>query len=58
MEQLLTKKQVADLLGVSTITIDNYVKRGLVKIKIGKLARFKEGDVKAYIESKGENNDD
>lgn len=48
---LMTKKEVSLYLGVSEGTINNYVKRGLKKIKItDRMVRFKKSDVDAFVD--------
>jgi len=50
MKDIMTKKELAEFYSVSTTTVDNWVKRGLVKTKIGKLTRFKKEDIEKYME--------
>ena len=57
MKDLMTKKEVAEYYHVSVCTVDNWVKRGLVKTKIGKLARYKKEDLEKFVESQGVKND-
>jgi excisionase family DNA binding protein len=51
METLLDKKQLADLLRVSVKTIDLWLSRniGPKPYRIGRLVRFKQMDVEAFI---------
>jgi excisionase family DNA binding protein len=51
-EQLMTKKEVAEYIGVNSLTtIDNYVKQGLPKIQITKRkVRFNRKDVTDFLE--------
>lgn len=49
-EQLLSKKQVAARLGVSTRTVDRIVTTGdLTPIRVRRQIRFTEADLDAYI---------
>ena len=49
--QLLTKIQVAELLNVTSRTVDCWMKRGLLPYyKIGRAVRFKSGDVLNHLE--------
>lgn len=49
MKDIMTKKELASYYSVSTTTVDNWVNRGLVKTKIGKLTRFKKEDIERFI---------
>ncbi len=50
-EQLLTRQEVADFVGVSTKTISRWQKKGwLPVIRIGKLIRYKPTDVKKLFD--------
>jgi len=52
IERMLTVKQVMEILNVSRITIHRAVKRGELKAyKFGAALRFKESDIKAFIEA-------
>ncbi len=51
-ENLMSKKEVAEYLSVSTKTIERLVQRGeLPQYKIGKTVRYKKEDVEKYLES-------
>ena len=44
-------KEVAEILGISTTTVHNYVKNGTLKaVKIGGLWHVKEAVIKAYLD--------
>lgn len=51
--ELLTTKQLAELIGVSPITLANerYLKRGFPYIKIGNRVRYRKDDVIATLEA-------
>ena len=51
-KRLLDQKEVAEMLGVSTKTLEcwRWKKKGPRFIKIGRLARYMDCDVLAYIE--------
>jgi len=50
MEQLLTRKEVADALCVSSRTVARICNKGLLPfVKIGSQIRFRAQDVDAYI---------
>jgi excisionase family DNA binding protein len=49
--ELLTRKQVADLLGISLVTLHDWTKRGIVPaLRIGTRIRFKQVDVMAALQ--------
>jgi excisionase family DNA binding protein len=52
METLIDKRQLAEQLSVSVKTIDLWVSRGKGPrpVRIGKLVRFKQSDVEAFIQ--------
>lgn len=51
MTELLTSKEVASILKVTTRSISNYVKNGQLKaVRIGKVLRFEVSEVEAFIE--------
>lgn len=52
MENLLNKRQVAELLQISAKTLDLWAQKsqGPKSIRIGRLVRFKKSDVAAFIE--------
>lgn len=54
-ERLLNQKEVADILGVSPKTLEywRWKQVGPKFCKIGKLARYKESDVRSYIDEIG-----
>jgi excisionase family DNA binding protein len=50
IEKLYTKKEVAELLSLTTRTIENLMKSGeLPFVKVANRVRFKESDIKALI---------
>ena len=52
MENLLTAKQVAELLEVKISTVYDWVSRGVIPyVKLGRLIRFKKPDVFRWVES-------
>ena len=51
-DNLLTKSQVSDLLGLSVITIAAWLRAGrLPGIKVGRAWRIRQSDLNAYIAS-------
>jgi excisionase family DNA binding protein len=49
-DQLMTKKEAAELLNISQSTIDNYRKSGVLEaIKIGKAVRFRRKELHAIL---------
>lgn len=56
MENLLNKKQVAELLNISVKTLDLWVAQARAPrhIKIGRLVRFKQADVENFIQELSE----
>lgn len=49
-DQLMTKKEAAELLNISQSTIDNYRKSGVLEaIKIGKAVRFRRKELQAIL---------
>jgi len=51
-EELLTTSQVADLLGISRVTLHKYKTRGIVKsYRLGSRVRFKKSEILAGMES-------
>lgn len=55
MEKLLSRKEAAELLGVSPATLAVWQSTGryaLPCVKCGSLARYKVGDLEAFIESR------
>jgi excisionase family DNA binding protein len=51
MEPLLRRRDVAELLGVSVRTVNRLAERGeLDVVRIGRGARFRADDVRAFIE--------
>ncbi|WP_406438949.1 helix-turn-helix domain-containing protein [Streptomyces sp. NBC_01613] len=53
--RLLTPAEVADWLKVSEVTVKNrYRKWGLKAQKVGRLLRFRERDIVAYLDSRYE----
>ncbi len=51
MKDLMTKKELADYLNVSTRTVDNYVASGkLTKSKRGRSTVFKKENIERYKE--------
>lgn len=54
-ERLMTKTDVARLLGLSTRTVQSLVRRGdLIPTRIGRLVRFTPAAVQAFIHSNTE----
>lgn len=53
MENLLDKKQVAELLKISVKTLDLWLSqmRGPKPIRLGRLVRFSQSDVQAFIQN-------
>lgn len=52
-KKLLTRKQVADLLGIKVATLEVWASTGrysLPYVKVGRLARYRECDVEELIE--------
>ena len=50
MAKLMTKKQVADLFGISERTVDRWRHEGAITaIKVGSIVRFREEVVEAAI---------
>lgn len=50
-DNLMTQRDVADRLGVSTRTVRNYVKRGwLPQVQLGRTVRYERRDVDALIQ--------
>ena len=46
-----TIKEVAEILGISTTTVNNYIKNGTLKaVKIGGLWHITEFNIKAYLD--------
>lgn len=53
VEKMFSKKEVAELLGVTTRTIDNYLSSGIIQgIQIGNRWRFPESEIER-IQSEG-----
>ncbi len=55
MTKLLTPEQTAERLGVLTTTLDVWrstQRYRLPYVKVGRLVRYREGDVEAFIESR------
>lgn len=52
MEKLLNTKEVCEILGVSLRSLYRYINSGMLKaVKVGKVWRFKEEDIKEFINS-------
>lgn len=52
-KMLLNIKEIAAALGVSTATVNKWKKgEGLPHIKVGKSVRFREADVRAWLDTK------
>jgi excisionase family DNA binding protein len=50
-EKFHNVKEAAEILGISTTTVHNYVKNGTLKaVKIGGLWHVKEAVIKAYLD--------
>jgi excisionase family DNA binding protein len=55
MQRLLTTRQVAELLGVTPLTVQRLRVAGHLRAsKIGRLVRFEEKDVQAFITKRKE----
>jgi predicted DNA-binding transcriptional regulator AlpA len=53
MSELLSKKQLAERLGISEQTVDRYRKRGMPWKRLGvKLVRFEVGAVNAWLQER------
>lgn len=53
MNKLLTRKQAADILSVSPLTLEKWAvlgKNGLPFVKVGRAVRYKPADVEKFIE--------
>jgi len=50
---MLTKKELAEKLKVSIMTINRHMKTGLPFYKVGKSVRFDYEEVKKYLKDKG-----
>lgn len=53
MDKLLRTEEVADILGYATRTLDNWrfmEDKRLPYVKMGRSVRYKESDVKAFME--------
>jgi len=51
-ERLLTPEEVAERLGIKPNTVKGYFRTGRIKaLKVGKLWRVRESDLKKHIES-------
>jgi excisionase family DNA binding protein len=51
MHQLMSTKDVADMLGCSERHISRLRERGLRAIRLGSVVRFRPEDVQAYLDS-------
>lgn len=52
-DDLMTRKQVCDFLGCSTVSLWNFDKKNLLTpIRIGRSVRYKRQDVEAFINKK------
>lgn len=55
MDKLITKRELADRLGVSLPTVNAYMAEGLVYIKLGNKRRskvlFRTSDIERWLES-------
>lgn len=50
-ERLLTKADVAELLGVKARTIDEWVQKGKIpSLKVGRATRFRRAEIEAWLE--------
>lgn len=53
IERLITKREAANILGVSTRTIENYVyERKIPFLRIGGLTKFRESDLERWLNHK------
>ena len=52
MQRLITKKELAELLGCSENTVSNLVKRGIlpVPVRVGRLLRWTPQQIRNFIE--------
>jgi excisionase family DNA binding protein len=49
--KLINKKELCNLMGVSIGKVDDLIKKNQIKyLKIGKNVRFKENDIKSYLD--------
>ena len=55
MENIYTIKEVATMYKVVPKTVYEWVKRGLVITKIGRITRIKESDLRSFMEVVNEN---
>jgi len=56
MEKLLTPQEIAEVLGVQPSTIYQWThQRYIPYVKLGKFVRFREKDVKKWVEKKANN---
>lgn len=55
VERLMSDKEVAEILGVSTQTVQQIVRKGLLpRVKIERLVRYRLKDVLAFIDTSTE----
>lgn len=52
MEEMLTVKEVAQLLKVATITVNRLVKQGMPSYKFGRSRRFKATEINKWIKNR------
>ncbi|MFH1374777.1 MAG: helix-turn-helix domain-containing protein [bacterium] len=53
MDRLLTVQEIADLLGIQPSTVYQWTHEGFIPhVKLGRLVRFREGEVSQWIEKK------
>jgi excisionase family DNA binding protein len=58
LEKLLTPEEVAERLVVKSTTVREWLKKGeLTGVKLGRVWRVREEDLKAYIDSKSRKGD-
>ena len=51
LKDMISKKELADYFSVSTVTIDNWVKKkGLIEINLGGTVRYSKEDLIKFIE--------
>ena len=53
MEKLLSKKELADKLGIAEITINRLLTKGLPRIKVGRQVRFDYVEVLEWLKNRG-----
>jgi excisionase family DNA binding protein len=55
MQRLLTTRQVAEILGITPLSVQRMRVAGHLRgVKIGRLVRFEESDVKTFVKRRKE----